>query len=58
MSNVPMLVEELEARFELASFMGDNADLEAAGDGCCSGSCCIIGGDCTPTPTPTPKPGA
>lgn len=43
--------EELEARFEMASFgtMYDGADV-----GCCSGSCCLVGGNCAPAPVPTP----
>lgn len=43
-----LVVEELEARFELASF----SMVEADESGSCSGSCCIVGGGCNP---PAPK---
>lgn len=38
-----LYVEELEARFELAVVAAAETDAE---DGSCSGSCCIVGGNC------------
>lgn len=42
------LVEELEERFELASFAAQQEPLDPGDpEGCCSGSCCL-GTDCPP----------
>ena len=47
-----LMIEELETRYELASFALDTAE----DAGCCSGSCCLVGGNCTPAPAPEPAP--